>query len=73
MYTFSKLRKYDLSLTKVAGQTEDWMCAIERSYPKVGVAQILKLYLRYFSSYVHFQNLNAELKGLTLGDGRVFY
>ena len=36
------------------------MSAIERSYPKVGVGQILKRYLEYFSSYVHFstQNLN---------------
>ena len=28
------------------------MCAIERSYPNVGVGQISKLYLEYFSSYV---------------------
>ena len=28
------------------------MCAIERSYPNVGVDQISKLYLEYFSSYV---------------------
>ena len=28
------------------------MCAIERSNPKAGVGQILKLYLEYFSSYV---------------------
>ena len=30
------------------------MCAIERSYPKVGVGQILKWYLEYFSRYIHF-------------------
>ena len=41
------------------------MCAAERSYPKVGVGQILKRYLEYFSSYIHmytFQNLNADLE-----------
>ena len=27
------------------------MCAIKRSYPKVGVGQIVKQYLEYFSSY----------------------
>ena len=37
------------------------MCAIERSYPNIGVGQILKGYLEYFSSYT-FQNLNAELE-----------
>ena len=61
------------------------MCAIERSNPKAGVGQILKLYLEYFSSYVHFsklktQNLNTGVndkvrtdldlhKGLNLGMG----
>ena len=38
------------------------MCDIERSNPSVGVDQILKRYLEYFSSYKHFQNLNAELE-----------
>ena len=38
------------------------MCAIERSNPEAGVGQILKLYLKYFSSYKHFSNLNAKLK-----------
>ena len=38
------------------------MCAIERSYPKVGVGQILMQYLEYFSSYKTFQNLKAELQ-----------
>ena len=51
------------------------MCAIERSNPEAGVGQILKLYLEYFSSDVHFsklkrtsavmytfQNLNAKFK-----------
>ena len=33
------------------------MCAIERFYPKVGVGQILKLYLEYFSSYEDFSKL----------------
>ena len=30
------------------------MCAIERSYPKVGVGQILKHYVEYFSRYECF-------------------
>ena len=50
------MTKYDLTLTK-AGQTEEGVCAIKSSYPKVGkvgVGQILKWYLEYFSSYVHF-------------------
>ena len=36
------------------------MCAIERSNPKAGVGQILKLYLEYFSSYVHFSKLKRK-------------
>ena len=43
-------------------QTEEGVCAIERSYPKVGAGQILKSYLEYFSSYIHFSNLNTELE-----------
>ena len=35
------------------------------SYPKVGVGKILKLYLEYFSSYVHF----PKLKMLNLNMG----
>ena len=31
-------------------------CATERSNPKAGVGQILKLYLEYFSNYVHLCN-----------------
>ena len=47
------MTKYDLALT-FAGQTEERVCAIERSYPNVGVGQILKGYLEYFSSNKHF-------------------
>ena len=36
-----ELKKYDLNFT-LAGQTEAGMYTIERSYPKVGVGQILK-------------------------------
>ena len=58
------MTKYDLALTSAEGQTEEVMCAIERSYPKVGVGQILR-FLESFSSYVHFskqtQNLNLNL------------
>ena len=36
------------------------MCTIERSYPKVGVSQILKRYLEYFSSYEHFSKLKGK-------------
>ena len=60
------MAKYDLTLTWAEGQTKEGMCAIERSYPKVGVCQILKRYLEHFSSYIHFsktytQNLNMGL------------
>ena len=40
-------------LTKADGQTEERVCAIERSYHDICVGQILKRYLEYFSSYVH--------------------
>ena len=53
---------YDLTLTQAEGQTEDGVCTIERSYPKVGVGQLLKPNFEYFSSYEHFSNLKAELK-----------
>ena len=38
------------------GRRSNWgsVCAIKNSNPKAGVGQILKLYLEYFSSYVHF-------------------
>ena len=36
------------------------MCTYERSYPKVGVGQILKRYLEYFSSYKHFSKLKSR-------------
>ena len=39
---------------------KEGVCAIERSYPKVGVGQILKRYLEYFSSYVHFSKLKRR-------------
>ena len=38
------------------------MCTIERSYPKVGVGQILKCILNTSAVTNTFQNLNAELK-----------
>ena len=36
------------------------LCATERSNPKAGVGQILKLYLEYFSSYVHFSKTKRK-------------
>ena len=36
------------------------MYAIERSNPKASVGQILKLYLEYFCSYVHFSKLKRK-------------
>ena len=36
------------------------MCATERSNPKADVGQILKLYLKYFSSYKHFSTLKHK-------------
>ena len=33
-------------------QTEEGVCAIERSYPYIGMGQILKGYLEYFSCTV---------------------
>ena len=51
------MTKYDLTLTEAEGQTEEGVCAIERSYPNIGVGQILKQYLEYFSSYKHFSKL----------------
>ena len=53
------MTKYDLTLT-YAGQTEKGVCAIERSNPKAGVGQILKLYPEYFSSYKHFSKLKGK-------------
>ena len=59
-----KLRKWCvlLTLTEAKGKTEERMCAIERSYPNVGVGQILKWYLEYFSSYKHFAKLKHSCK-----------
>ena len=54
------MTKYDLTLTSAEGQTEKGVCTIERSYPKVGVGQILKLYPEYFSSYEHFSKLKRR-------------
>ena len=54
--------KYDLTLTLAEGQTEERVCAIERSYPNVGVGQILKRILNTSAVTNSFQNLNAELK-----------
>ena len=42
------MTKYDLTLTKAEGQTEEKVCAVERSYPNISVGQILKRYLEYF-------------------------
>ena len=53
------MTKYNLTLTW-AGQTEEGVCAIERSNPKASVGQILKLYLEYYSSYVHFSKLKRK-------------
>ena len=55
------MTKYDLTLTYAEGQTER-VYAIERSNPKAGVDQILKLYLEYFSSYVNFLKLKHGCK-----------
>ena len=52
--------KYDLILTWAEGQPEEGVCAIERSYPKVVVGQILKQYLEYFSSYKHCSKLKSR-------------
>ena len=56
------MTKYDLTLTWADYQTEEGVCAIKRSYPKVGVGQILKQYLEYFSSYEHFSKLKPRTK-----------
>ena len=57
------MTKYDLTLTEAEGQTEEEVCAIERSNPKAGVGQILELYLEYFGSYVYFSKLfNTKFK-----------
>ena len=58
------MTEYDLTLTWAEGQTEEGVCAIERSNPKAGVGKILKFYPEYFSSYIviyTFQTLNAKL------------
>ena len=55
------MTKYNLTLTLAESRPEEKVCATERSYPNVGVGQILKRYLEYFSSYT-FQNVNTELK-----------
>ena len=47
----------DLDLAR----SEEGMCATEKSYPKVGMGQILKWYLEYFSSYVHFPKLKRRI------------
>ena len=39
---------------------EGTVCAIERSYPKVGVGQILKWYFEYFSNYEHFSKIKRR-------------
>ena len=56
------MTKYDLTLTKAEGQTEEGVYGIERSNRNVGVGQIfiLKWYLDYFSSYKHFSKLKRR-------------
>ena len=54
------MTKYDLILTYAEGQTEEGVCTIERSYPKVGVGQTLKQHLEYFNSYEHFSKLKRK-------------
>ena len=44
----------------IGRRSEEEVCAIKRSYPKVDEGQILKLYLEYFSSYVHFSKLKHK-------------
>ena len=52
------MTKYNLTLTLAEGQTEEKVCAIERSYPNVDVGQILKQYL----SYKHFSKLKYRTR-----------
>ena len=54
------MTKYDLTLTKAEGQTEKGVFGIERTYRKVGVGQMLKRYLEYFPSYLHFSKLKRK-------------
>ena len=54
------MTKYDPTLTWAGSQTEEGVCTIERSYPKIGVGQILKPHLEYFSSYEHFSKLKHK-------------
>ena len=46
------------------GRRLNWgkVYAIERPYPNVGVGQILKQYLEYFSSYKHFSKLKRKTR-----------
>ena len=58
MYTFQNLNtavndKVWLDLDLARRSTEEGVCAVEGCYPKVGVGQILKRYLEYFSSYLN--------------------
>ena len=43
------MTKYDLTLTQAVGQTDERVCTIERSYPKVYVGQMLKPYHEYLA------------------------
>ena len=54
------MTKYNLTLTLAESQTEEKVCAIKRSYPNVGLGQILNRYLEYFSSYEHFSKLKRK-------------
>ena len=54
------MTKFDLTLTQAEGQTEEGVCAIERSYTSVGLGQILKGYFEYFITYKHFFKLKRR-------------
>ena len=58
------MTKYDLILTYAEGETEEGVCTIERSYPKVGVGQTLKQHLEYLAVTNTFQNLQNSNMGL---------
>ena len=56
------MTKYNLTLTLAKGQTKEKVCAIERSYPNVGVGQYKSGILNTSAVTNTFQNLNAKLK-----------
>ena len=56
----SNIAVNNLTLMSEECQMEEGVCAIEMANPKAGVCQILKLYLEYFSSHVHFSKLKRK-------------